>query len=124
MRRIILAICVLVSGLLWGCATPHPVAPAAISAQTQVSGLERVLGSTADNLITAFGNPDQDLREPDARRLQFEGSICILDAYLYRLAETGEPRVTSSPISMHVIRTGAILIGPHASWPSYGAGPL
>ena len=42
-----------------------------------------VLGATARALVGQFGNPDLDLREGPARKLQFLGPACVLDAYLY-----------------------------------------
>lgn len=56
-----------------------PVTPPVIS----TSGLERVLGRNAHALVTLFGEPDLDIREDQARKLQFTGPICVLDAYLY-----------------------------------------
>lgn len=47
------------------------------------TGLESVLGSTARALVALFGDPDLDLREGPARKLQFLGPACVLDAYLY-----------------------------------------
>ena len=41
------------------------------------------MGHTAPSLIGLFGQPDADVREGDARKLQFQGPICVLDAYLY-----------------------------------------
>ena len=74
---------------LAGCA----VAPASRPAITPVrapaapsfsgAGLERVMGQTAPRLIALFGQPDADVREGDSRKLQFQGPICVLDAYLY-----------------------------------------
>ena len=56
-------------------------------------GLERVMGQNAAGLVSLFGTPDADFREGAARKLQFQGPICVLDAYLY--PEDGkEPRVT------------------------------
>ncbi|MBY8829246.1 hypothetical protein [Hephaestia mangrovi] len=46
-------------------------------------GLERVMGQSAPALIALFGEPDADVREGDARKLQFAGPICVLDTYLY-----------------------------------------
>jgi len=46
-------------------------------------GLGRVIGHNAQALITLFGKPDADIREGTARKLQFEGPFCVLDAYLY-----------------------------------------
>ena len=48
-----------------------------------VSGLERVLGRDARALTALFGEPELDVREEQARKLQFAGPICVLDAYLY-----------------------------------------
>jgi hypothetical protein len=47
------------------------------------SGLERVLGRDARTLTALFGEPELDVREEQARKLQFTGPICVLDAYLY-----------------------------------------
>ena len=58
-------------------APPPPPTP-----YTQI-GLESVLGSTARALVAQFGNPDLDLREGPARKLQFLSPVCVLDAYLY-----------------------------------------
>ncbi len=47
------------------------------------AGLERVIGQDAAGLTQLFGPPDADIREGTARKLQFAGPICVLDAYLY-----------------------------------------
>ena len=57
------------------------------------SGLERVLGQNAAGLVQLFGTPDADIREGNARKLQFESKFCVLDAYLYPKGRE-EPRVT------------------------------
>ena len=56
-------------------------------------GLERVLGQNAAGLTRLFGQPDAEVREGTARKLQFTGPICVLDAYLYP-KDVAEPRVT------------------------------
>lgn len=58
------------------------------------TGLEMVMGRNARALIAAFGNPDLDVREGTARKLQFLGSVCVLDAYLYPPRRGGDPVVT------------------------------
>ena len=58
------------------------------------TGLETVIGSTAAALVAQFGRPDLDLREGSARKLQFLGPACVLDAYLYPPRGGGEPVVT------------------------------
>lgn len=84
--------------LLGGCATTAgtdrpaalPVTPPVLT----VSGLERVLGQNAAALVALFGTPELDVREDQARKLQFAGPICVLDTYLYRTRARGEPVVT------------------------------
>ncbi|MBA3896394.1 MAG: hypothetical protein H0X36_04520 [Sphingomonadaceae bacterium] len=83
--------------LVAGCAaTPvaTPRAVATLSPPMRPVGLERVLGQDAGALNALFGQPDQDAREDGARRLQFAGPICILDAYLYA-AGAGRPAVVT-----------------------------
>ena len=58
------------------------------------AGLESVIGRTARVLVAQFGRPDLDLREGPARKLQFLGPACVLDAYLYPPRGGGEPIVT------------------------------
>lgn len=84
--------------LLAGCAAvPAADRPAPLPATPPVlstSGLERVLGQSAAGLIALLGEPELDVREDQARKLQFAGPICVLDAYLYRTRAKGEPVVT------------------------------
>lgn len=77
------------------CAAPGSVAPTV--GRTVVpytaAGLERVIGQDAAGLTRLFGQPDADIREGSARKLQFAGPICVLDAYLYPKGSE-PPRVT------------------------------
>ena len=57
------------------------------------AGLERVIGQNAAGLTQLFGQANADMREGTARKLQFQGPICVLDAYLYPKG-SAEPRVT------------------------------
>jgi hypothetical protein len=57
------------------------------------AGLDRVIGKDARALQILFGEPDLDVREPPARKLQYAGPICVLDAYLYPPAAGREPVV-------------------------------
>jgi hypothetical protein len=59
-----------------------------------VTGLETVIGRTAHYLEGEFGRPDLDIREGQARKLQFSGPACVLDTYLYPPRGGGEPIVT------------------------------
>lgn len=81
---------------LGACVASGPVAPAA-TGRTVIpytsAGLERVIGQDAAGLSQLFGKPDADIREGTARKLQFAGPICVLDAYLYPKGSDA-PRVT------------------------------
>jgi hypothetical protein len=81
--------------LLAGCGGVVPGAQSAGSVATPYTsaGLERVIGQNAAGLTQLFGQPDADVREGTARKLQFQGPICVLDTYLYPKGST-EPRVT------------------------------
>ncbi|MBA4161356.1 MAG: hypothetical protein C0515_04610, partial [Novosphingobium sp.] len=57
-------------------------------------GLEGVIGADADALARQFGAARLEVWEGDARKLQFSGSACILDVYLYPAARGGEPQAT------------------------------
>jgi hypothetical protein len=56
--------------------------------------VEGVIGSNAAGLVRQFGAPRLDVVEGDARKLQWRGSACVLDAYLYPPAEGREPLAT------------------------------
>jgi hypothetical protein len=58
------------------------------------NGLERVMGQNAAGLTQTFGPPNADVREGTARKLQFQGTFCVLDTYLYPGKNGGEPTVT------------------------------
>ena len=88
---------------LAGCsATPRPVPPVRPAHQPVVStpvhapptGLEAVMGRSAGALIALFGAPGLDAREGPARKLQFLGPACVLDAYLYPPRRGAEAVVT------------------------------
>ncbi len=72
-----------------------PTLPAAAASPlNNVQGLELVMGKTASQLKRLFGNPQADVAEPPARKLQFSSGACVLDAYLYPKQGGGEGRVT------------------------------
>lgn len=87
--------------LLAGC-TPQIVREAAPGAPLQppapptysLRGLEDVMGADARALERQFGTPALDVREGNARKLQFAGPVCVLDTYLYPPARGGEAVVT------------------------------
>ncbi len=57
-------------------------------------GLESVIGATPGDLARQFGPARLDVAEGDARKLQFSGSACVLDVYLYPGAAGREPQAT------------------------------
>lgn len=57
-------------------------------------GLEGVIGSTAPQLSRQFGEARLDVAEGDARKLQYGGTACVLDVYLYPSAPGREPQAT------------------------------
>jgi hypothetical protein len=70
------------------------------------------LGRNAASLIALFGQPALDVQEGTARKLQFSGQNCVLDAYLYPPRDRAEPIVTHidarSPDGRDADRTGCV----------------
>jgi hypothetical protein len=63
--------------------------------QPGMAALTGVMGQNAAGLTAQFGKPILDVSEGSARKLQFGGPICVLDAYLYPpKSGRGEPVVT------------------------------
>ena len=72
-----------------------PVRRAPPRAQALVApGLEGVIGATREDLVSQFGAARLDVWEGDARKLQFSGTACVLDVYLYPQAAGSEPEAT------------------------------
>ncbi len=78
------ALLVLLAGC-GGATAPRPVVRAAPLPVPQpgMAALTTVMGQSANALIAQFGPPQLDVSEGSARKLQFGGPICVLDAYLY-----------------------------------------
>lgn len=73
-------------------ATPRPAQPdRPLPAEPSSSG---IIGSDARALIRLLGEPRLDIRDPEARKLQFSNGRCILDAYLYAQRSRREPVVS------------------------------
>lgn len=72
-----------------------PVRRAPPPAQVQsLPGAPGVIGATAADLVRLFGQPRLDVMEGDVRKLQYSGSPCVLDIYLYPVAPGREPQAT------------------------------
>jgi hypothetical protein len=70
------------------------VRPPPVPQVQRLPGLEEVIGSTAAELTRRFGSARLDVWEGDARKLQFTGTACVLDIYLYPSAAGREPQAT------------------------------
>lgn len=57
-------------------------------------GLEGVIGANQGQLTRMFGQPRLDVWEGDARKLQFTGTACVLDVFLYPSTASKEPHAT------------------------------
>jgi hypothetical protein len=90
MRRSVLVLTL--TSLLGACATRPQLQPQSppVSAQPEVRGL---IGLTAQEVVSHFGNPALQVREGNSLKLQFRGRSCVLDAYLYP-SGSGAMRVT------------------------------
>lgn len=73
---------------------PPPPPSFANPSVMQLPGLDGVIGDTARQLTRQFGQPRLDVNEGDARKLQFAGSACVLDIYLYPLRPGATPTAT------------------------------
>lgn len=64
-------------------------------AQVQmIPGLEGVIGANQGQLVRLFGQPRLDVWEGDARKLQFTGTACVLDVFLYPSTSSKEPHAS------------------------------
>ena len=76
----------------------RPVTPPAVGFRAppvqRLPGLEYVIEEDAAGLQRLFGQPRLDNREGDMRKLQFAGTACVLDVFLYPLRQGGEPVAT------------------------------
>lgn len=68
--------------------TPHD------AAVQMAPGLEGVIGANQSRLVQMFGQPRLDVWEGDARKLQFTGTACVLDVFLYPSTSSKEPHAT------------------------------
>ncbi|HET9628063.1 MAG TPA: hypothetical protein VI199_06470 [Novosphingobium sp.] len=69
----------------------RPLAPPPVQA---LPGVEGVIGATGSDLVRQFGPARLDVLEGDARKLQFSGTACVLDIYLYPAAPGREPQAS------------------------------
>lgn len=60
----------------------------------RLPGLEAVIGADARRLGEVFGPARLAVPEGDAVKLQFAGTACVLDVFLYPLRPGGQPAAT------------------------------
>jgi len=107
--------------LLAGCAASggpprvaraDPGQPSLAAPRPQQQRADAVMGRNAASLVALFGRPALDVQEGSARKLQFSGQDCVLDAYLYSPRDRAEPIVTHvdarSPDGRDVDRTACV----------------
>lgn len=95
---------VLLFALLGGCTAavpsprnvPPPVAAAPPPTIVRPVQTNSLIGQSADAIGRMFGKPRLDVTEGAARKLQFEGSACVIDIYFYA------PRAGAAPVATHV----------------------
>jgi hypothetical protein len=83
--------------LLAACATApqQPQSPApAPQPQPQPQETSSLVGLTPQELVGRFGTPALQVREGTSLKLQFRGSRCVMDAYLYPSGGAGTLKVT------------------------------
>ncbi|MFL6720979.1 MAG: hypothetical protein ACJ8FT_04135 [Sphingomonas sp.] len=94
------------------CATRPQAPPSQAPAPQLQSKLQgSLLGLGPQDLVGRFGRPALQIREGTSVKLQFRGSQCVLDAYLYP-AQNGALRVTHvdtrSPSGLDISQAGCI----------------
>jgi len=92
MRRLI---ALSLSLLLAACATrPQQPTEAQPVPQPQPQEQNSLSGLTAQELVGRFGAPALQIREGSSLKLQFRGSRCVMDTYLYPSGGSGTLKVT------------------------------
>jgi hypothetical protein len=72
---------------------PQAVSVPVVTPQPPPRPQSSMFGLSAQELVGHFGKPALQIREGSSVKLQFRGSRCVLDAYLYP-ARDGQLRVT------------------------------
>lgn len=75
---------------------PPPVTAAPAPTIVRPVQTNSLIGQSADAIGRMFGKPRLDVTEGAARKLQFEGSACVIDVYFYA------PRAGAAPVATHV----------------------
>ena len=88
-----LALLLLAAGCVSPSSGPVVVGTSSEAPELNEAGLEAVMGANARSLVQRLGNPDLDVREGGARKLQFSSALCVLDTYLYPRSGSADPVV-------------------------------
>ena len=76
--------------------TPPPVSAAPAPTIVKPVQSNSLIGQSPDAVGRLFGKPRLDVTEGAARKLQFEGTACVIDIYFYA------PRAGAAPVATHV----------------------
>ncbi|UNU44402.1 hypothetical protein EAO27_18080 [Sphingopyxis sp. YF1] len=76
--------------------SPPPVVSAPPPTIVRPVQSNSLIGQSPDAVGRLFGKPRLDVTEGAARKLQFEGSACVVDIYFYA------PRAGAAPVATHV----------------------
>ena len=74
--------------------TPPPEAGFRVPELMRGPGLDGVIREGPNSLIRQFGQPRLDVTEGDMRKLQFAGTACVMDVFLYPMRPGGDPQAT------------------------------
>jgi len=88
MRRLSIVSLALLAAACARTPAPEPVKPA----PTPSGPVSALMGLSANELITHFGQPRLQVREGPGLKLQWASSTCVLDVYLY--PEGGREKAT------------------------------
>lgn len=101
MTRLLAAVSILLLGACSSAvppprSTPPPVATAPPPTMVRPVQNNSLIGQSADAVGRMFGKPRLDVVEGAARKLQYEGSACVIDIYFYA------PRAGTDAVATHV----------------------
>src|SRR5262245_19256156 len=83
MRRFVPALTLFLAACAARSTPPVVEQPVPVSRPAPPRSSSNIIGLSAQELVSHFGNPALQVREGTSLKLQFRSSRCVLDAYLY-----------------------------------------